>query len=314
MARGAVIGESSGVRNYHRCNSAWERRMNIDSVVTLSEQASRIVSNIGAIFGGLVGVLVIYVLVRTGSARALRLRIWRIVLGDLPISNEAVRTSVEASVSLDQIRYHLGLPLSSLPQAQRVCHWLDTHEVEPNLLRSAGKLFNLNDFKLHSNRPSVKLAGQMVLGLILAYFASMLSLGLLASHGTYYTVRATGTTFAADETSVRTVGFSSTKLTVDQCRSPLQAASATLDAEAREVMCEFLLNPKLKDELAKGKRSQKALLLTLGFLLAIPIAFAIRHGARAFDIQALADKLGAISAREAGMALPAPADQPALPA
>lgn len=72
-------------------------------------------------------------------------------------------------------------------------------------------------------------------------------------------------------------------------------------------MCEFLLSPDLKEELAKGKRSQKYLLLALGFLLALPVVAALRHCARAFDIQALARKLSAIAPQEASPERSAPA-------
>lgn len=197
---------------------------------------------IGPVFTTIAGF--VWVWMRTGSTHMLTSRLWQLVLGKRELKSKVVTKFLEERDALMWFRSVVGLKrVGTLARAERLINWVDKHDVDIDLVRGSGTLFDL-DKPGFSRKPPGMVAqailtfmagGLAYVAIILAVVSFMLPpLIQVIKTGTWYTV-------SADKTRHFQLGERTPIFTADQCKNRSEVVKATsYPAYDVDVLCDML--------------------------------------------------------------------------
>lgn len=183
-------------------------------------------------------IIILSIIVRTGSAHFIRERIWTILGGPKEFKNEHLRKKWDEIKDLESINYKTGIKFKSLKDACRAFFWIEKNNISFSELSKAAQYFDPEKTKLKDLRFKTR----ENIAVTIALIAILTSIALLLftnnfSDRAFLSVKKTNTNFVTDGTTATPWVGKSWHADRVSCQSDITGIESKHD---KEVICDLL--------------------------------------------------------------------------
>ncbi|EJL94407.1 hypothetical protein PMI16_00178 [Herbaspirillum sp. CF444] len=210
----------------------------------------------------LIGAIVLFGCFRTQSDHLLMARIWRLLQGKRPITDQAVNSYFADRDALMKFTFHTTLPMPTLANVHRIIQWADKREIPMREIRKCGHFFDLRKLEIRKEKiwRSYQQIIALLIGIVLGY--GCIGLGILALAPNVLVQLKTGEQrwfFISEKGAVKTLTKDS-RFTISDCAKNQNDISVKSgwNSEDIKTMCEILKDPSLDKDVADMLIGQRA--------------------------------------------------------
>lgn len=183
-------------------------------------------------------IIILSIIVRTGSAHFIRERVWTILGGPKDFKNEHLRKKWDEVKDLESINYKTGIKFKSLKDACKAFFWIEKNNISFSELSKAAQYFDPEKTKLKDLRFKTRenIAVTIALTVILTFIALLLFTNNFSDHA-FLSVKKTNTNFITDGATATPWVGRSWHADRNTCKSDTTRIENEHD---KEVICDLL--------------------------------------------------------------------------
>jgi Family of unknown function (DUF6216) len=207
------------------------------------------------------GLIVLYISVRSGSWHMIRLRLWRFIHSEHEVKDPSIQSAIHDLTSLVAFRYITGIRVRSSALATKLIEWVKQNQEDFATIATAGSYFDCEKLKLRDQLPTKSSQTGLGVGLIVVTLAFYAIAVIGLDSRAYFYFKDSGKWFTATTSEIQSVPVPFLEDVVHFNAERCDAKTMPLghfSPEEIKYLCGFLSSPTMASKVTNTIAMQRA--------------------------------------------------------